>query len=95
MLFMVVEHFAPGSQPEIYRTVREQGRLLPDGLTYVDSWISAGFDTCFQLMECDNPLLFQEWVAGWGDLVRIEVIPVTHSRDTSAMMARLDGANDH
>jgi hypothetical protein len=44
--------------------VREQGRLLPEGLTYIDSWISAGFDTCFQLMECADPLLFQEWVVG-------------------------------
>jgi hypothetical protein len=89
MLFMVVEHFAPGSQPEIYRIVREQGRLLPDGLTYIDSWISAGFDTCFQLMECDDPLRFQEWVVGWGDLIEIEIIPVTPSSATRELMDRL------
>lgn len=89
MLFMVVERFAPGRQAEIYRLVRERGRLLPDGLTYIDSWISAGFDTCFQLMESDDPLLFQEWVLQWGDLATIEVIPVTSSRETRALMNRL------
>ena len=89
MLFMVVERFAAGRQAEIYRTVRERGRMTPEGLVYVDSWISASFDVCFQLMECDDPVLFQEWVVGWGDLVDIDVIPVTNSKATAAMMNRL------
>lgn len=89
MLFMVIERFAPGRVEEIYRNVRERGRGLPDGLVYVDSWVAAGLDVCFQLMECDDPALLQEWVASWGDLIRFEVVPVAPSKATAAVMARL------
>jgi Domain of unknown function (DUF3303) len=92
MLFMVVERFAPGRMAEVYRTVRERGRMLPDGLIYVDSWVGAGLDVCFQLMECEDPVLFQEWVARWGDLADVEIVPVTPSSATSDLMARLAGA---
>jgi hypothetical protein len=91
MLFMVVERFAQGRAQEIYRVAREQGRMLPDGLVYVDSWVSAALDVCFQLMECEDPVLFQEWVARWGDLADIDIIPVTPSSETSGLMARLAG----
>lgn len=91
MLFMVVEHFAPGAAAEVYRIAREQGRMLPDGLIYIDSWVSAGLDTCFQLMECEDPVLLQEWVANWGELGHVEIVPVTHSHATSDLMARLAG----
>jgi hypothetical protein len=91
MLFMVVERFAPGHATEIYRIAREQGRMLPEGLVYVDSWVSAALDVCFQLMECEDPVLFQEWVAHWGDLADIEIVPVTTSSATTALMARLAG----
>ncbi len=88
MLFMVIERFKPGRQEEVYRMVRERGRRFPEGLTYVDSWISADFARCFQLMECDDVTLLQEWIAGWGDLVEFEVVAVSPSRDTGAMMTR-------
>ena len=91
MLFMVVERFAAGRAAEIYRVARERGRMLPDGLIYVDSWVSAGLDVCFQLMECEDPVLFQEWTARWGDLADIEIVPVVPSAETSALMARLAG----
>jgi hypothetical protein len=89
MLFMVVERFAPGRVAEVYRIVRERGRMLPEGLVYVDSWVSASLDVCFQLMECEDPLLFQEWTAQWGDLADIEIVPVAPSKATAALMARL------
>jgi hypothetical protein len=89
MLFMVIERFAIGRVPEVYRIVRERGRSLPEGLTYVDSWVSAGLDRCFQLMETDDPALFQEWIAGWGDLVEFEIVPVTASRTTGELMRRI------
>jgi hypothetical protein len=91
MLFMVVERFAPGRAAEIYRIARQRGRMLPDGLVYVDSWVSAALDVCFQLMECEDPVLFQEWVVRWGDLADIEIVPVAQSSETSALMARLAG----
>jgi hypothetical protein len=89
MLFMVVERFAPGRVAEVYRIVRERGRQLPDGLVYVDSWVAAGLDVCFQLMECHDPVLFQEWAARWGDLAEIEIVAVVPSKATATLMARL------
>jgi hypothetical protein len=85
----MVERFEPGGLHEVYRIVRERGRMLPDGLVYVDSWVSAGLDVCYQLMECDDPALVQGWAASWGALARIEVIPVVPSKTTAALFARL------
>ncbi len=89
MLLMVVERFAPGRLAEVYRVVRERGRMLPDGLIYVDSWVSAGLDVCFQLMACDDPALLQEWAARWGDLADVEIVPVVQSATTAALFAHL------
>ena len=86
---MVVERFAPGAAREIYRRVREDGRGLPDGVRYVDSWVRADLGGCFQLMECDELAPLQEWVASWGELADFEVVPVTASRETQELMARL------
>lgn len=82
MLFMVIEHFEPGTVPEIYRRLRDEGRTLPEGLSYVGSWIEANFARCFQLMECDDARLLQEWVLSWGELVRAEIVPVVPSVET-------------
>jgi Protein of unknown function (DUF3303) len=87
---MVVERFEPDDAVEIYARLREGSRALPDGLRYVDSWVQADLGGCFQLMECDDAALFQEWVAHWGDLVDIEIVPVVASRITQELMARLD-----
>jgi Domain of unknown function (DUF3303) len=86
---MVVELFAPGAAPEIYRCVREDGRGLPEGLRYVDSWVRADLGGCFQLMECDSAAALQEWVASWGELADFEIVPVTASRETQDLMTRL------
>ena len=90
MLFMVVERFTPQAAAEIYRRLRAGGRGFPDGLRYVDSWVRADLRGCFQLMECDDPLLLQEWIAGWGDLADFEIVPVSGSKATQELMARLD-----
>lgn len=87
MLVMVVEHFAPGAAPEIYRRVREGGRSLPDGLRYVDSWVRADLDGCFQLMECDDADALQAWIAEWADLAAFDIVPVTTSAAAQALMA--------
>ncbi len=91
MLFMVVERFTPEAAAEIYRRVREGGRSIPDGLRYVDSWVRADLRGCWQLMECEDPALLQEWIAGWGDLTEFEIFPVTSSADTQELMRRIDG----
>ena len=86
MLFMIVERFADAR--EVYRRVREGGRSLPEGLRYVDSWVRADLQGCFQLMECDDAALLQEWIASWADLTEFEIVPVTPSRVTQELMAR-------
>jgi hypothetical protein len=84
MLYMVIERFRNQDAAAVYRRFREKGRLLPDGLRYVDSWVETNFDRCFQLMECDNVLLFQQWIAHWQDLVDFEIVAVHTSRDVAA-----------
>jgi hypothetical protein len=90
MLFMVVEHFKDGDPAPVYKRVAEQGRMMPDGLSYVNSWIEIGMDRCFQVMETDDPALLQEWIKNWGDLVDFEVVPVV----TSAEMVDLFSSKD-
>jgi len=88
MLFMVIEHFDQARVKEIYTRFHEKGRMIPDGLTYVDSWISADFARCFQLMQCDDVTKLQEWVLEWGDLARFEIVPLAASKDTAAAVKR-------
>ena len=82
MLFMVVEKFRDRDAKAVYRRFRDQGRMAPDGLKYVGSWIETNFDRCFQIMECDDARLLQEWIANWSDLVDFEVVPVVSSEQT-------------
>ena len=83
MLFMVIERFRDGNATAVYRRFREKGRMLPDGLSYLDSWVEASFDRCFQLMECNDARLLQEWIARWHDLIDFEIVAVTRSKDAS------------
>jgi hypothetical protein len=72
--YMVIEHFAPGAKTEIYQRFQEKGRMLPDGLVYIDSWLEKDGDRCFQLMETNDRSLFDRWTGCWKDLVRFEII---------------------
>jgi len=83
MLFMVIEKFNRGNAKAIYSRSKERGRMLPEGLRYVDSWVEANLGRCFQLMECDDPRLFQEWITRWEDLIEFEIVPVVPSKDTA------------
>jgi hypothetical protein len=71
---MVIESFFPGSRDRIYERFHQKGRMLPEGLLYVDSWLARDGDRCFQLMETDDPSLFQVWLEHWKDLTAMEVI---------------------
>jgi hypothetical protein len=82
MLFMVIERFKGRNPAPIYVRLREQGRALPEGLRYVDSWVEVNFDRCFQLMEADDVAVFQRWVLQWRDLVEFEIVPVSPSQTT-------------
>lgn len=88
MLFMVIERFRDNDMIPIYQRVRDKGRMLPEGLEYVDSWIEANFSRCFQLMRCDDPRLLQEWVLGWrGTGATFEIVPVVPSKETREVVA--------
>lgn len=82
MLFMLIERFREDGPEPVYRRFAEHGRMMPDGLTYVGSWIEAGLNRVFQLMECDDAALLQQWVAKWHDLVDFEIVPVVPSAET-------------
>jgi Protein of unknown function (DUF3303) len=83
MLFMVIERFRNQDGKAVYQRFQQQGRLAPDGLSYVGSWVEANLDRCFQLMECDDVVLLQRWIAQWNDLVSFEVVPVVSGKDTA------------
>ncbi len=89
MLFMVIERFKNRDAVAIYRRYREQGRMLPEGLRYVDSWVEPNFDRCFQLMECAEPDLFPRWTARWQDLVEFEIVPVVTSKEAAEVTSPL------
>jgi hypothetical protein len=79
---MVVERFPRGARP-VYERAAEQGRMLPPGLAYVESWVDERLDRCFQLMETDDPSLFDTWIAAWSDLAEFEVVPVLSSAEAA------------
>jgi len=90
MLFMVIERFRDNDMVPIYERVRDKGRSLPDGLTYLDSWVEPNFSRCFQLMECDDARLLQEWVLHWQGLADFEIVPVVPGAETREVVeARL------
>jgi len=80
---MVIEHFTHGPQP-VYERAARAGRMLPEGLVYVDSWVDERLDRCFQLMETDDPALFDRWIERWSDLATFEVVPVLTSAEAAA-----------
>src|SRR5262249_60610886 len=80
MLFMVIERFKDRDPAPIYARLGEQGRALPEGLRYIDSWVEANFDRCFQLVECDDAVLLQRWVLQWRDVGEFEIVPVRPSQ---------------
>jgi len=86
-LYMVVEHFKNNDALPVYCRFREQGRMAPDGLAYVSSWVDEQYQRCFQLMETHDRHLLEEWMARWSDLVDFEVYPVMRSKEAAEKIA--------
>jgi len=86
---MVIERFRNGDPVPVYRRFREHGRLAPEGLTYVGSWIREDLALCWQVMECDDRVLLDEWIAAWDDLTDFEVVPVVSSVEALARVTPL------
>ena len=83
MLYMVVEKFRNGDPVPVYRRFHERGRLAPEGVQYVSSWVDEKLERCFQLMETDDRLLLDEWMEYWSDLVEFEVYAVVSSAEAA------------
>ena len=88
MQYMVIERFKDARA--IYQRLRDRGRLMPNGLRYIDSWISEDLSRCFQLMETDIPKLFEEWIANWSDLSDFEVVRTITSNEAREAALRSD-----
>jgi hypothetical protein len=87
MLFMIIERFKNRDPAPVYHRLHEQGRALPDGLRYIESWIEANFERCFQIMECDDAVVLQRWVLEWRDLVDFEIVPVSPSKSVRELFS--------
>ena len=88
MLYMVIEHFK--NAPAIYRRLREKGRMMPDGLNYISSWIDVEMKVCYQLMETEDLSLFPRWTEKWDDLMDFKIVPVRTSAETAALVEKLN-----
>ena len=86
MLYMVIERFKNQDAVPVYRRFREKGRMTPDGLEYLSSWVDTKLERCYQIMETSDPTLMEEWIENWNDIVEFEVIAVTSSADAARAM---------
>jgi len=89
MLYMVIERFRGADPRPVYRRFAERGRMAPEGLTYVSSWVTDDLRRCYQVMECDDRALLEEWMANWRDIVDFEVVPVITSSEAAAAVAAM------
>jgi hypothetical protein len=83
---MVVEHFRNGDAVPVYRRFRERGRMIPDGLIYISSWVTHDLTRCYQLMGAPDRALLEQWIASWKDLVEFEVHPVITAKEASELI---------
>jgi uncharacterized protein DUF3303 len=88
MIYMIVESFKNLDPVPIYRRFRERGRLAPHGLRYVSSWVTSDMTKCYQVMECDDRRLLDEWTAHWHDLIDFEIMPVITSAEAVERVKR-------
>ena len=87
MLYVVIERFRGGDPLPVYRRFRDRGRLAPEGLRYVASWVTEDLSRCYQIMECEDRTPLDQWISRWDDLVEFEVIPAMTSADAAALVA--------
>ena len=83
MLYMIIERFKNGDPVPVYRRFRDRGRLAPNGLQYISSWVDEKLERCFQIMETDDRKLLDQWITNWSDIVEFEVFPVVSSKEAT------------
>ena len=86
MLYMVIEHLKEGAAPEIYRRLRTKGRMMPEGLDYISSWMDLELKVCWQLMQTEDLALFDGWIENWRDLIDFKIVPVRTSAEAVELM---------
>lgn len=79
MRYLIIEHFRKETVKELYQRFDQQGRLMPAGVHYIDSWINEDVSKCYQLMESDSLNGLQKWIANWDDLADFEIVPIISS----------------
>ena len=84
MLYMIIERFHPGKVKELYKRFETKGRMMPEGVTYINSWIDEHVSICYQVMESSSEEKLQEWISHWNDLADFEIIPVITSAEAKA-----------
>jgi hypothetical protein len=87
MKYMVVEHFRNADPLPVYRRFRDRGRMAPEGLQYLASWVDEKFERCFQLLEAPDQTLLNQWIANWSDIVDFEIVPVVTSAEAAQTIA--------
>lgn len=92
MLYLVIEHFRGGDPRPVYARFAAEGRLAPDGLEYVASWVTTDLTRCYQVMQSADRALLDTWMARWADLVDFEVLPVLSSPEAATSVAALVAA---
>ncbi len=88
-LYMVIEHFKNKDAVPVCRRFRDRGRMAPEGLVYVSSWVDHKLERCYQLMETEDRTLLDQWMANWSDLVDFEVHPVLTSKEAAERITPL------
>jgi hypothetical protein len=83
MLFMVIERFKNGDARPVYERYAARGRMAPEGLRYISSWVDTRLACCYQVMETDDRDLLDRWIANWSDLTDFDVIPVITSDEAA------------
>ena len=87
MLYMIIERFKNSDPVPVYRRFRDRGRLAPNGLQYISSWVDEKLERCFQVMETDDRKLLDQWITNWSDIVEFEVFPVVSSKEATETIA--------
>ena len=89
MIYLLIETFQKGKIKKVYERYAEKGRMLPEGLKYIDSWVDVNLTKCYQIMECDNKKTLKEWISKWEDLVGFEIILVMTSDEAHEKVLKL------
>ena len=85
---MIIERFRDQNAKAVYSRFRKKGRLMPDGITFLGSWVAADLSRCFQVMECDDITQLQRWAVEWSDLIEFEIVPVVEGKETGAALSQ-------